>query len=190
MKPINIILIFVCIMALSGCMTPRGSTVIERQASVQQMKTDTLAELYTQIPKSEAQIERSIGYGVFKKVGTAFLIGGTSNGFGTITDKATGKETYMRAATGSLGLGFGIKNFRLAIIFYDPDVMNQFVNTGWDFGGEASATLKSEGEGGDAVATGTIKRTMDIYEFTEEGIFLRADIKATRFWPDKSLNID
>lgn len=190
MESFKRIIVFVGIVALTGCMTPRGSTVIERQTSVQQMKTDTLAELYAQIPKSEAQIERAVGYGVFKKVGTALLVGGTANGFGTITEKATGKETYMRAATGSLGFGLGIKNFRLVIVFYDPEVMNQFVNTGWDFGAQASATLKSEGEGGDAVASGTIKRTMDIYEFTEEGIFLRADIKATRFWPDKSLNID
>ena len=190
MKTIKILLLIVCAMSVSGCMTPKGKTVMERQTRVQEVKAETLDDLYAKVPESESKMEQAVGYGVFKNMGAAFLIGGGANGFGTITDKESGEETYMRAASGSLGFGFGIKNYRLVILFYDPAVMNNFVNTGWDFGANASATLKSEGEGGDATGKGTFKRSMDIYEFTKEGIFLRADLNATRFWPDKGMNIE
>ena len=75
--------------------TPTGDTVTERQENVQQMKSDTLNELYAKKPETKGKMDQAVGYGIFSKRGAAFLIGGSSNGFGTITDKKTSKETYM-----------------------------------------------------------------------------------------------
>ncbi len=180
----------VCVLVIGGCTTPQGQTVTERQAGVQQMKKDTLNELYEKQPESKDKMEHAVGYGVFTKTGTAVFVGGTANGYGVITDKKTGKDTYMRAFTGTAGFGFGLKRFRLVILFYDPEVMNRFATTGWDFGAQASATATSEGKGKEVGDARTATRSVDVYEFTEKGVFLRADVKATRFWPDKSLNIE
>ena len=120
MKTVRFLLIVMCAAGLTGCMTAKGGTVTERQATVQQINKDTLEELSEKQPETDSKMEQAVGYGVFKKMGAAFFVAGTSNGFGLITNKETGEETYMRAFTGSAGLGFGVKNFRVVIIFYWP----------------------------------------------------------------------
>jgi lipid-binding SYLF domain-containing protein len=183
------VLVVASVVVLAGCTTPKGGNVTERQENVQAMKTSTLNELYAKQAGSKAKMDQAVGYGVFNKTATAVFVGGTANGYGVIHDKSTGKETYMRAFTGSAGLGFGMKRYRLVILFYDPAVMNRFLTTGWDFGTQASATAKADQRGGEVAGAATATRSMDIYEFTEKGVFLRADLKATRFWPAKDLNI-
>ena len=190
MNRISLLLTMACLAAFSGCVTPRGDTVTQRQANVQDMRLATLDELYLEKPSAKSMMDLAVGYGVFRAMGTAFLFGGTSNGYGIITDNRTGKDTYMRAFSGSAGFGFGIKEYRMVILFYDAAVMEDFITTGWDFGAQASATMASGGEGGEVAGTATFTRSMDIYEFTKEGIFLRADVKATRFWPAPDLNIE
>jgi lipid-binding SYLF domain-containing protein len=189
MKTLALALTLVCLLVMGGCTTPQGQTVTERQADVQQMKKDTIDELYAKQPASKDKMKQAVGYGVFTKTATAVFVGGTANGYGVITDKKTGKDTYMRAFTGTAGFGFGLKRFRLVILFYDPEVMSRFTTTGWDFSAQASAAATKEEEGGEVGTARTATRSMDVYEFTQKGVFLRADVKATRFWPDKSLNM-
>jgi lipid-binding SYLF domain-containing protein len=58
-------------------------------------------------------------------------------------DKA-GKETFM--AMGSLGggVGLGAKDLSVVFIFKNADVMKKFIESGWQFGGEADATAKAD----------------------------------------------
>jgi hypothetical protein len=185
-----LILLMAGLLTATGCVAPRGQNVTQRQASVQDMRLAALEELHAEYPESRDKMALAAGYGVFRAMGTALLFGGVSNGYGVITDSRTGKDTYMRAFTGSAGLGFGIKEYRLVILFYDAAIMEHFITAGWDFGAQAGATMTSGTEGGEVTGTTSFTRSMDIYEFTKEGIFLRADLSATRFWPAKDLNID
>ena len=190
MKALLAISLVSVVLAQSGCVSPKGGNVLDRQADAQQMKIETLNELKFKIPESEGKLDQAVGYGVFRKRGAALVFVGASNGFGVMVDKETNKETYMKAFSGSAGLGFGIKNYRSVIIIYDPAVLEKFVTKGWDFGAQADAVLESSKRGGNVGESGTFTRSMDIYEFTKNGIFLSASIDATRIWPDKNLNIE
>jgi lipid-binding SYLF domain-containing protein len=46
------------------------------------------------------------------------------------------------------GLGMGAKKFSVAFIFDDDKALSGFVNSGWDFGGQATAAAKSGDKGG------------------------------------------
>ncbi len=173
---------------LTGCATPKGYTTQDRRDYVLEMKAETLDKLYKTRPESKGLIDQSAGYGVFSNIGSYILYLSTGSGYGVVVDRATEQHTYMKMIQVGAGLGLGIKDFRLVMIFKNSDVMNQFTEKGWEFGGQADAAAKS-GEKGTAVG-GEIYLDQDIiiYQLTEAGVALQATVAGTKYWKDKELN--
>jgi lipid-binding SYLF domain-containing protein len=108
-----------------------------------------------------------------------------------VVDSKTSKETFM--AMGSLGggLGLGAKDLRCVFIFKNAAVMKQFVDTGWQFGGQADATAKAGETGGGKAKEGGVDtgaNMFEIYQMTETGVSLQATVAGTKYWKDKKLN--
>jgi hypothetical protein len=152
------------------------------------MRDNTLAEMYLKSPYLEDRVKNSAGYGVFSNINTQLLILGSGNGYGVITDNSNGKTTFMRMAQGGVGLGVALTDFRELIIFNNPAVMNQFISSGWDFGVQGDAVLKSKTKG--AAASGQVPFDSDIiiYQLTKQGIALRTNVGAEKYWIDSDLN--
>lgn len=173
---------------LFSCATPKGFTKKEQTDYVQEMKDETLSALYKSKPGTEDMVKMAAGYGVFSNVGSYLLYLSTSNGYGIVIDNATGKKTYMKMAQLGVGLGLGVKDFRVVFIFKNKEVMNDFIEKGWEFGGQADAAAKS-GEKGAAVGGEMyIERDIIIYQITEAGAALQATVGGTKYWKDKQLN--
>ena len=69
MKTIATVLLTICVtVAMSGCSKAVGNTTDEKRAYAQQMKKDTLAELYEEKPEAKAKIADAAGYGVFSNI--------------------------------------------------------------------------------------------------------------------------
>jgi hypothetical protein len=69
--------------------------------------------------------------------------------------------------------------------------MKKFVESGWQFGGEADATAKSGKEGGSAskeAGVDTGANLFVIYQLTDAGVALQATVAGTKYWKDKELN--
>lgn len=171
-----------------GCAHPKGATIQEKRDFVQEMEESTLTELYQRMPETRDKLVNAAGYGVFSNIGTGFLIGGAGNGYGLVVDNQTGEETYMRMVRATAGLGVGIKDFRAVFVFHDRETMRRFIENGWEFGSEADVVAKGSDKGGAAGAVGTVNPGLDIYQFTESGIYLRAAVAGTKYWRDKKLN--
>jgi len=173
---------------ISSCAKPQGYSPQSKRAYIQQMKTNTLADLYAAKPVTRDLIEHAAGYGVFSNISTQFLVVGSGNGYGIVVDKTTGKETYMKMAEGGIGLGVGVVDMREVIIFNSAIVLNEFIRKGWDFGVQGDAVLKSKSEG--AAASGTIPFDSDIviYQLTKQGVALRTNVGAEKYWIDSELN--
>jgi lipid-binding SYLF domain-containing protein len=173
---------------ISSCAKPQGYSPQSKRAYIQQMKTNTLADLYAAKPVTRDLIEHAAGYGVFSNISTQLLVVGSGNGYGIVVDKATGKETYMKMAEGGIGLGVGVVDMREVIIFNSPIVLNEFIRKGWDFGVQGDAVLKSKSEG--AAASGQIPFNSDmiIYQLTDQGVALRTNVGAEKYWIDSELN--
>ena len=171
-----------------GCAAPRGKTVADKRSYVEDMRKTTLDLVEAKNPAVAAKAKSAAGYGVFSNIGFALLIGGGGNGYGVVVDNKDGAKTYMRVIKGSLGLGLGLKEYKAVVIFDDPQTLNKFVTSGWDFGGEASACASTGKTGGDAQTSGSFDRGMEIYQYTDRGLYLRADVQAVKCYPDKKLN--
>jgi lipid-binding SYLF domain-containing protein len=118
------------------------------------------------------------------------LLLSTENGYGVVHDNGTGKDTFMKMAGAGAGLGMGVKDYRVVFIFTDPAVMQRFVDSGWDFGGQADAAAKTGETGAAASGTTTAGAVagMEIYQFTQSGLALQATVQGTKYWRDEALN--
>jgi len=176
-----------CVLLIAGCATPQGDTASEQRASVQQMAQDTLAEAYRLNPGLQGRVKQAAGYGVFSNRGAKLLVMSSGNGYGLVHDNRTGQDTYMRMAEVGAGLGFGIKDFRALFVFRDGQILRQFVDSGWDFGGDVGAAAKTRTQG-EQISAGASAQGIEIYQFTDRGLELTATIAGTKYWQDEALN--
>jgi lipid-binding SYLF domain-containing protein len=173
--------------ALAGC-SASGATPDEKRDNIRTMADDALKRLYREEPGSKAQIEQAAGYGVFSNIGTNVIFVSTGGGYGMVHNNRTGDDTYMKMGEFGVGLGLGLKDFRAVFVFHDLTTLNTFVESGWEFGGEADAAAAAGDKGGSASGAATVASGMTIYQFTENGLALSATVSGTKYWKDDSLN--
>ncbi|MGV6806993.1 MAG: YSC84-related protein, partial [bacterium] len=77
--------------------------------------------------------------------------------------------------------------YRIVMVFHNEGAINNFINNGWTFGGNADAAAKA-GEKGASVEGETYYGEVTVYTLTESGLALQATIKGTKFWKDPNLN--
>jgi len=171
-----------------GCVTPKGVTKQEQRDYVLNMKDETLAKLYEQKPETRSMIKKASGYGVFSNIGTHIFVVAGGSGYGVVVDNSTEQKTYMKMRSVGFGLGMGVKDFRAVFIFKNKRVLSEFVEKGWEFGGQADAAAKSGDKGGAVGGETYIETGIAIYQLTEAGVALQATIAGTKYWKDKDLN--
>ena len=176
------------IVLIAGC-GPRGNlTVVEKRQVITDMETETLARLYTESPGTKDKIEKSAGYGTFSNANVNLIIASAGSGYGSVVDNATGKRTYMKMALGGVGLGLGVKDYRVVMIFKDKTALDKFVESGWDVGAHADAAAKAGETGGEVSGEGDIRSGVEVFSMTESGLALQATIAGTKYWKDDKLN--
>ncbi len=173
---------------VAGCATPEGATTAEKQSAVQQMRADTLDQLYQIHPIAEEQIRTAEGYAVFSNVGINLFLLSTANGFGVVHDNKANANTYMRMWSGGVGIGLGAKDFRGVFIFTERDAMDSFVESGWEANAQADAAAKAGDKGGAWAGAIEIAPGIKLYQITETGLALQATIQGTKYWKDEDLS--
>ncbi len=171
---------------LTACTSNQGS-IAERQQAVQEMKTQVLTELYEVKPDVQGQVSQAAGYAVFSNANINLIFASFGGGYGVLQNNLTGQNTYMKMGEVGLGIGAGIKDFRIVMVFHTQDALNRFMENGIAFGAQADAAAVADDQG---VAFGG-EVTVDnitIYQMTKAGLALQATVKGTRFWEDEELN--
>jgi lipid-binding SYLF domain-containing protein len=172
---------------LTGCMSPKGDSVAEKRRTVQQMRSETLAELYKIHPIAKTRIKRAAGYGVFSNIGINLFLVSTATGWGVVRDKETGKDTYMKMASAGVGIGLGVKDFRGVFVFTSKEALRGFVEDGWDASAQADAAAKTDSKGGAWAGGVDVAPGIRLYQITKSGLALQATIQGTKFWKDDDL---
>ncbi|MHC4619151.1 MAG: lipid-binding SYLF domain-containing protein [Planctomycetota bacterium] len=152
------------------------------------MRKDTLAELYAEKPETKAKIANAPGHAAFSNVNVNLLLVSSGNGFGVVHDKAAGKDIYMKMQMIGVGFGAGVKDFRAVMIFKTPEALHAFAEKGWEWGGHADATAKSDDKGDEVGLADEVTGHVEIYNFTKSGIALQATAAGTKYWKDDELN--
>ena len=179
---------------LGGCATHGGGDpstvpkVAELRAEIGRMRADTLARLYQSHPPSKAQVENGHGYAVFSNLGVNLLLLSMAGGSGVAHENSTGRDVYMKMASGGIGLGVGIKDFRGVFVFKTAKAFNTFVESGWEAGAHADAVARTSRKGGGAEGAVTVAPDVLLYQLTERGIAFEATIQGTRYFKDAELN--
>lgn len=174
----------------AGLFGPKGDNLEEKRSAVRKDRDEILAKLYATNPEAKAKVAGAVGYGTFNNKSMNLFLLSTGHGYGMITDR-NGKETFM--AMGSLGggVGVGAKDLSVVFIFKNAGAMNQFIESGWQFGGEADATAKVGEKGGAAAKEGAVDTAgnlFEVYQMTDTGVALQATVAGTKYWKDKKLN--
>ncbi len=175
----------VFVLIIAACAA--GDTREEKRDGIQQMKSEVLSELYAAKPSVQSQVSSAAGYGVFSNANVYVIIASFGGGYGVVHNNRTGTDTYMKMGEAGVGIGAGVKDYRLVFVFHTEEALDYFVTHGWSFGGQADAAAKA-GEKGGAVGGEIVVNNMTVYQLTESGLALQATVKGTKFWVDHSLN--
>jgi lipid-binding SYLF domain-containing protein len=182
----------------------------EQRAEILTEKDRIVKKVAETNPEVLEKIESAEGYATFNALNVNLLLVATARGKGVVVDNQSGEVTFMSVTSIGGGLGAGLKDMRALMIFNDRSTMDQFVNTGWQFGASADASLKSGDKGGaigegialsadedggtdtalgagasEALAANT---SIEIYRITEAGIALQATIAGTKYNQIEELN--
>ncbi|WP_395339252.1 YSC84-related protein [Ningiella sp. W23] len=189
MKVISIKSAFVMlsVVILSACASMGSGSVTEKRQVILDMQQDALAKLYEKKPAARAEINASPGYATFSNANVNLLVLAAGTGYGVVNDNSSGKKTYMNMAEGGVGLGLGAKDYRIVMVFHNQSAMQQFIENGWTFGGNADAAAKASNKG-KAIAGEAYYGDVSVYTMTESGLALQATVKGTKFWKDEQLN--
>jgi len=172
----------------AGCTSIKGYTVKDKQDYVIKMRNEALRDLYLKDPGAKEHIKKAAGYAVFSNVAAKLFFFGTNNGFGVAHDNTTRDNTYMRMFTCGIGLGLGVKDYRLVIVFDKREDLLRFINEGWDFSGSAEASAKRYDDGITLSVAKSVNLDITMYTMTKAGLSLEAMVEGTKFWKIDELN--
>ena len=152
--------------ASAGWLSPKGANPEEKRPPIRQQRAEMLAEPYRR-PELKDKLTKSAGYATFSQKDMNLFLLATGNGYGVLHDNATGRDTYMRMASLGGGVGMGVKDVRVVFVFRDAATLRQFIEQGWQFGGQADAAAQYEGQG--ASASQNVRGTVDYRQGTAAG---------------------
>ncbi|HSI54318.1 MAG: hypothetical protein ACAH21_02675 [Ramlibacter sp.] len=144
--------------------------------------------VYKVQPSAKKAAESAAGYAAFSNFGMKILVAGSGTGKGTAVNNKTKAVTYMNMAELQAGLGFGVKKFQLLWIFETEDALNKFVNSGWEIGGQATASAKSGGKGSSYQGAVSVSPGVWLYQVTGNSLALELTAKGTKYYKDSDLN--
>lgn len=162
--------------------------VEEARDDVRTVARNTLQELYARQPEAKQAVESAAGYAVFSNFGMKILVAGGGTGKGLAVNNKTGQEVFMRMAEVQAGLGFGVKKFRLVWVFETQGAFNNFVNSGYEFGGHAALAAQAAGMGGGIAGAASVSPGVWVYQITDDGIAAELTVKGTKYYRDKDLD--
>jgi lipid-binding SYLF domain-containing protein len=165
-----------------------GASKAENQAEVRKAAQDALAAVYKVQPSARKAVESAAGYAAFSNFGMKILVAGGGSGEGVAVNNKTKATTYMKMAEVQAGLGFGAKKFQVVWVFETEKALNDFVNSGWEFGGQATAAVKAGDKGSAFQGALAVSPGVWIYQVTDKGLALELTAKGTKYYKDGDLN--
>jgi lipid-binding SYLF domain-containing protein len=188
MKVSRFLIVLVCLFGVAAVADDEKDKEKER-TEIRQMSHKTLTRLYKVEPPAKAAIKKAYGYAVFSNTGIKILFGGSGKGEGVAIRNQEKSETFMKMFEIQAGLGMGVKKFQVIFVFDNQKAFDAFVNSGWEFGGQATAAAQTSPEkGGSMAGAASVSDGVWMYQMTDKGLALELTGKGTKYSKDKDLN--
>ncbi len=194
MKRASSITMVLLLMALSiglpGCATthPTRSQIEAQRGEIREMAHQTVAHIRKEYPEAHKKLDKAAGYAVFSDFGYKILFTGSASGKGIAVNNATKRTTFMKMFEMKAGLGFGAQKFRVLFVFESHKAFEQFVNSGWEFGGSTEAALKTSTQGAGGMLGVTVSPGVVMYQISEKGAIVDVSITGSKYYKDDELN--
>lgn len=160
----------------------------EARAEIRQTAQTILEELYKAQPSARKAVESSAGYAVFSNFGMKIFVAGGGSGSGVAVNNKSKKEVFMKMVEVQAGLGLGVKKFRLVFVFNNTKALNDFINSGWVAGAQATAAAKTGAQGAAYQGAASVSPGVWLYQLTDKGLAAEVTVKGTKYYKDDDLN--
>jgi lipid-binding SYLF domain-containing protein len=167
---------------------PNEGRIIQGRQQVREMSQDALATLYEVAPGTRRAIDNAAGYATFSTFGIKLFFAGGTTGKGMVVNKRTGRQTFMKMVQVQGGLGFGVNKNRLVFVFTNERALRNFIDQGWEFGGQANLSAMAGGQGAMFSGAASVAPGVYLYQLTETGISATLTVGGTKFFKDDDLN--
>ena len=167
---------------------PDEGKIIQARQQVREMAQDALATLYETAPGTHRAIDRAAGYAVFSTFGVKLFFAGGTTGKGVVVNKRTDRQTFMKMVQVQGGLGFGVNKNRLIFVFTTEQALRNFINQGWEFGGQANLSAMAGGQGSMFSGAASVAPGVYVYQLTETGLAATLTVSGTKYFKDPDLN--
>ena len=178
----------ICAFALSAHAGDDKADKAKEQEEIRKVVQQTLQKLYKAQPAAQSAVAHGAGYAVFSNMGVKILMAGSGKGKGLAVDNKTKKEIFMKMVELQAGLGFGVKKFSVIFVFDNDKALNSFVNSGWEFGGQATAAATTGEKGGSMAGAASVSDGVWMYQMTDKGLSAEITAKSTKYYKDDDLN--
>ncbi|MGY4827483.1 lipid-binding SYLF domain-containing protein [Sphaerotilaceae bacterium SBD11-9] len=165
-----------------------AATKEEEQAEVRKAAQQALSAVYKAQPAARKAVESAAGYAAFSNFGMKILVAGSGTGKGLAVNNKTKAQTYMKMAEVQAGLGFGVKKFQMVWVFETEKALNDFINSGWAFGGQATASAKAGDKGAAYQGAVAVAPGVWVYQMSGNSLALEITAKGTKYYKDSDLN--
>jgi len=160
----------------------------KEQSEVRKTADKILQKLYKAQPAAKTAVANAAGYAVFNNMGVKILFAGSGKGKGIAVNNKTKNETFMKMVELQAGLGMGVKKFSVIFVFDNDQVLNSFINSGWQFGGQATAAATTGTQGGAMAGAASVSDGVWMYQMTDKGLAAEITAKSTKYYKDDDLN--
>ena len=167
---------------------PNEPRILQARLQVREMAQDALASLYEVNPGTRRAIERAAGYAVFSTFGLKLFFAGGTTGKGIVFNNRTQRQTFMKMLQVQGGLGFGVNQNRLIFVFTNERALRNFVDQGWEFGGQANLSAMASGQGTQFSGAAAVSPGVYLYQLTETGLAATITVSGTKYFKDTDLN--
>lgn len=165
-----------------------AASVEEKRESIRNTANRTLGKLYQIHPTAREAVENAAGYAVFSITDASIVYVGGGGGKGLAVNAATGAETFMKTGDMQVGLGLGIKKFDVVFVFETEKAFADFIDNGWEVGGQATAAATDSVNGGSLQGAISVGTDIWMYQMTEKGLEASLTIRGIRYLKDSELN--
>lgn len=166
----------------------QAASAEEKRDSIRKMRNETLQKLYTFRPLAQTAVQDAYGYAVFNNSDFHLGLLGGGGGKGLAVINSTGGEIFMKTLEGSIGIGFGIKQYMMVFVFETEKAFTDFTDQGWEWGGQATAALTDSVSGGALQGAISIAPDTWVYQMTNKGLEATVTLRGIRFYKNSALN--
>ena len=185
---LSVLLMLCVLLVASAAIAADPAKVDKARKDIRQRSQQILAQLYKVQPSARANIQKAAGYATFSNFGMKIFVAGSGTGKGVAIDNKTRKEVFMKMVEVQAGLGLGVKKFRLVFVFDNKKALNDFINSGWVAGAQATAAATTGTRGAAYQGAASVSPGIWLYQLTDKGLAAEATVKGTKYYKDDDLN--